>query len=269
MAKTTKTAEIDVVTLRQGEMTFHVLGTTPFFCNRVAEKAKRELLLPRGRMTAAQKATNLKHDPIAEFRASPYLRRGDGPTRIMMLSTAFKRAIGQAALDMPTGVAKSQINRLTYVVEEYVPIFGIPRLSMSIVRSADMNRTPDVRTRARIDQWASRITVRYAMPMLSENKVATLLAAAGLICGVGDWRQEKGGGSNGLFEIVADNDPRLLKIVAEGGIAEQDAAFADPVCSDSESEELLGWYQDEIQRRGVAPVPQNDEEEEETPEAAE
>jgi hypothetical protein len=261
MAKTqTKTSEIEVTTLQQGEVTFYVLGMSPFYCNRVAEKAKRELLMPRGRMTAGQKANNLKHDPPTEFRNSPYLRKDDGPTRIMMKATAFKGAIAQAAIDMPTAVSRAQINRLAYVVDEFVPIWGIPRLDMDIVRSADIARTPDIRTRARIDHWASRVRIRYVMPMLNENSVATLLAASGIICGVGDFRQEKGKGSNGLYEIVAENDPRLLKIIKDGGMEAQDAALADPECSNAETEDLLEWFNNELAHRSK-PANKNEERE--------
>lgn len=252
MAKTitkTKPDEIEVQSLQQGEVTFCVLGLSPFYCNRVAEKAKRELLMPRGRLTSAQKANNLKHNPLEEYRNSPYLRREEGPTRIMMKATAFKGAIAQAAIDMPTAVSKSQINRLAYVVDEYVPIWGVPRLDMDIVRSADMARTPDIRTRARIERWASRVRIRYVMPMLSERSVATLLAASGIICGVGDFRQEKGKGSNGLYALVAEDDPEYLRIIAEGGMDAQDAALADPECSNAETEDLLQWFNEEIERR--------------------
>lgn len=244
-----KTTEIEVMTLKQEEVTFCILGITPFYCNRVADKARRELLMPRGRLTKSQKAHNLKHDPVFEFRSSPYLRKEDGPTRIMMKATAFKGAMAQAAIDMPTDVAKSQINRLTYVVDEYVPIWGLPRLNMDIVRSADQARTPDVRTRARIDGWCSKVTVRYTLPMLNDKSVAQLLAAAGMIIGIGDFRQEKGKGNNGLYELVAQNDPRFLKIIKTGGLTQQDDALDNPVCSDSETEELLGWYEEERERR--------------------
>lgn len=252
MAKTTtktSNAEIEVQTLQQGEVTFCILGASPFYSNRVAEKAKRELLMPRGRLTMAQKANNLKHNPLEEYRNSPYLRRGDGQTRIQMLATAFKAAVAQAAIDMPTAVSKSQINRLAYVVNEFVPIWGIPRLDMAIVRSADMNRTPDIRTRAKIDEWASLVTIRYVMPMLSERSVATLLSASGIICGIGDFRQEKGKGNNGLFEIVPKDDPRYLRIIAEGGMAAQDKALAEPECSNSETEDLLAWFSEEVAKR--------------------
>jgi hypothetical protein len=172
MAKTTdksRSVEIEVSDLQQEEVTFCILGETPFYCNRVTEKAKRELLFPRGRLTTAQKSNHLKHDPLEEYRNSPYCRKGDGPTRIMMMATAFKGAIGQAAIDMPTAVARAQIDRLVYVVDEFVPIFGIPMLDMAVVRSADMARTPDIRTRARINKWASVVTIRYTLPMVTEK----------------------------------------------------------------------------------------------------
>lgn len=272
MAKAKETAknnEIEVVTLRQEEVTFCIRGNTPFYCNRVADKAWRELLMPRGRLTKAQKATNLKHDPPAEFRSSPYLRKGNGATRIMMLSTAFKGAIAQAAIDMPTAVAKAQINRLTYVVDEYVPIWGIPRLNMAIVRSADQARTPDVRTRARLDHWCSKVTIRYTLPMLNSQAVGTLLSAAGMIIGIGDFRQEKGKGNNGLYDLVPHDDERFMQIIAEGGIEAQDEALANPVCSDPETEDLLSWFEEERDRRGNNAAPTNDnEDEDEIAEAA-
>lgn len=262
--------EIEVVTLKQEEVVFYILGTTPFYCNKVAEKARRELLMPRGRMTTAQKSQNLKHDPITEYRNSPYLRKDDvvGPTRIMMKATAIKGAIAQAAIDMPTAVAKSQINRLTYVVGDYIPMFGLPRLNMDITRSADMAKTPDIRTRARIDRWASMVTMRYTLPMLNGQSVGTLLAAAGMIIGIGDFRQEKGKGNFGLFEIVSKTDKRWLDIVAEGSTKQQDEALADPICSDAESEDLLAWFHEERLRRGNGPANDDVTEEEDVAEAA-
>ena len=260
MAKTTKTTEIDVISLHQGQVTFCILGVSPFICNRVQEKAKRELLMPRGRMTGAQKASSLKHDPVAEFRGSPYRRVGDGPTRILMKSTAFKGALASAATDMPTTVARAQINRLVWVVGEYVPIWGVPRLNMDIVRSADMNRTPDIRTRAKISEWAAEVTLRYTEPMLNPGTVGTLMAAAGMIIGVGDFRQEKGKGSNGQFMLVGSDDPDFVRIKAGGGIAAQDEALANPVCSDAETEELLGWFDQQVSAQGrTLSEPSNDE----------
>ena len=241
---------IEVAELREGEVSFCLLGYSPFYCNSVAQKAMRELLLPRGgRLTPAQKAENLKHDPDAEFRASPYLRRGVGPTRILMKATAIKDAIAQAAIDMPTAVAKTQINRLTYVVGEYIDIWGVPLLDMEVVRLQDMKRTPDIRTRAKLVRWATRVTIRYQMPMLNAQKVATLLQASGQICGIGDFRQEKGKGNNGLYRIVAEDNADYLAVLAEGGMEAQDAALASPQFSNPVTEDLYHWYHAEILRR--------------------
>lgn len=248
-----KSPEIQVITLQQEEMTFCILGITPFYCNRVSEKAKRQLLFPSGRMSAAQKADNLKHDPLKEFRDSPYLRKGPGPTRIMMLATAFKAAIAETAVRMPTSVAKTEINCLAYVVDEYVPIWGVPRLDMAVVRSADIAKTPDIRTRAKISQWASRVTVRYTLPMLRGNAVAQLLASSGMIMGIGDFRQQKGKGNNGLFQIVSDDDPRYLAVINDGGMEAQDAALENPECSNAETEDLFSWWNEEFARRRDAP----------------
>ena len=82
MARTIKAApqvEIDVMTLKQGTSTYRLIGDTPFFSNRMAAKAKRELLFPHGPMTKTQKATKLKHAPYAEYRELPLLGTSGRP----------------------------------------------------------------------------------------------------------------------------------------------------------------------------------------------
>lgn len=39
--------EISVVALRRGEVVFNIVGSSPLIYNRVSEKAKRELLMPK------------------------------------------------------------------------------------------------------------------------------------------------------------------------------------------------------------------------------
>ena len=82
---------------------------------------------------------------------------------------------------------------------------------MSITRSADKNRTPDVRTRAILPEWACKLRIAYTKPILREQAIFNLLAAAGLQSGVGDWRQEKGSGSYGAFKLVNADDPDFLR----------------------------------------------------------
>ena len=251
---TTPSTELTVLEISKGRMAFAVMGRTPLVCNRLSEKARRELLLPTGRKSAAARAETLKHDPIAEYRASPYRATGDDvETRILMPCTAFKRALRDVAVDIP-GAAKAQVGRLTYVEGVYVSVYGIPQLFMVPVRSADMNRTPDIRTRAILPEWACHVTVSFVKPLLREQIVANLFSAAGMMRGIGDWRPEKGAGDFGQFDLVDHEDPEFARVVAEGGRVAQDAAFESPECYDDETASLLAWFQSETKTRGLKAV---------------
>lgn len=243
---------ISVMELKTGVVTCLVRGTSPLIFNRMAEKAKRELLLPHGRKTAADKAQNLKHNPVEEFRASVYRRADDdGPTRLVFPAPAFKGCMSTAALEVP-GMKKAQIGRLVWVDGYSVDIYGIPQLFMSVVRSADMNRTPDIRTRAILRNWCCAVTLKFVQPTLTAQAVATLLQAGGLVVAVGDFRQEKGKGNYGQFQIVNPDDAEFQRIVEHGGREAQDKALEAALPYDHESEELLDWYRSEIQRLGRA-----------------
>lgn len=246
--KQSDTGEITILEITKSQMEFCVLGTTPLICNRMSNKGIHELLLPKGRKTAADKAASLKHEPLQEFRGSPYLL-DDGPALIGLMPTAFKKAMMTAALDMP-GAKKAQIGRLIYVHGQMLPIFGIPKLFMSVTRSADINKTPDVRTRAILPEWACRIRVEFPTPIMRAQSIANLLAAAGFTSGVGDWRQEKGSGNYGSFRLVSEDDPDFVRITREQGRAAQVAAMEAPEAFDAETEDLISWFDVEVKRRG-------------------
>lgn len=249
---------IHVAEISQGQFECCLLGRTPLIFNRMSEKAKRELLFPSGKKSAIERAVSLKHDPVGEYRASVH-RFGDDslPQYLGLPSTAFKKAIMTAALDLP-GTRKAVIGRLTYVEGAYVLVGGTPELLMSTVRMPDMNRTPDIRTRAILPRWACRVSVTYTKPLLTGQAVANLLAAAGMTVGVGDWRLEKGAGNFGLFRVCNADDPEFLEVMAQGREVQKAAlAATSPVCFDEESAELLDWYNTEIlrrQQRGAASV---------------
>lgn len=249
MKTKTKSAEIEVLQIKQASAVFLLVGVSPLIFNQVSEKAKRELLLPAGRKNAAARALSLKHDPIEEYRNSVYRSRDDdSPTRLVFPAPAFKKALATAALDIP-GATKSAVGRLSWVTGDKIPIYGVPQLHMGIVRSADMNRTPDVRTRAILPRWACAIRINFVQPQLSEKNVVHLLAAAGILCGIGDYRQERGAGSYGQFRIAeSPEDPELVQILKEGREA-QDRALANPVCYDDETLGLYEWVVEEISKR--------------------
>lgn len=250
MAKSQET--VDIVEVKQGQVEFCILGRTPIILNRMSQKAIRTILMPSGPKSRADKASNLKHNPIEEYRASPYKTPAadkTAKTRLLIPATAFKSAICNVATDLP-GAAKAQIGRLTYVVGDYVALYGIPQLSMMVTRLKDMARTPDVRSRAIVPQWACRVVVNFTMPILKAKDIVNLMSAAGLIQGIGDYRPEKGKGTYGQFEIVRDDDARFVGIVKAGGRVAQDAALEAPGCYDDETAELLSWFTDEVTRRG-------------------
>jgi hypothetical protein len=185
-----------------------------------------------------------------EFRDSPYrLHDENEPTLLAHLATAFKRAIANTAVDIP-GAKKAQMGRLMWVEGEKIPLYGIPKMHMSVTRSADMNKTPDVRTRCIIPEWAARITVTFTVPLLKEPVVSNLLAAAGQIQGVGDWRPEKGSGTFGQFRLVSPDDPDFKRIVKEGGRKAQEKAIKDAEAYDPDTEELFAWFVSEAKQRG-------------------
>ena len=257
MAKAPKpspeTASIEVGTIGIASLTVHILGTRPMLCNALSRKAIQELLLPKGKKSTAERATSLKHNPVAEFRDSmSYLSNPAAPTMLAVPASAFKKALSEVALRVP-GSKKKEISQLCWIAGQAgvkVPLWGIPLLHMAAVRSADMNKTPDIRTRAMLDEWCCSITIEYATPNLNASTVAKLLDASGLLMGVGDFRQEKGAGSFGQFRIVAEDDPTLLRLKATAGRAAQIAAIerADP--ADEDSGALLTWFHEELERRG-------------------
>ena len=154
-----------------------------------------------------------------------------------------------AALDLP-GTKKTQIGRLTWISGELVGIYGEPRIFSAITRNSDINRTPDVRTRCIIPKWAAIVEVSFVRPIMREQSVANLMAAAGITVGVGDFRPEKGAGNYGQFEVVDMADERFADITSKWGRQAQKDAMDKPAFYDKNTEELLTWYDSEVRRRG-------------------
>lgn len=242
-------ASIEIMTLETTRLEARIVGTSPLICNSMNSKVLQQLLLPPRKKNKSEREGSLKHDPIAEYRRSPYKAVGDDvPTRIVFPAGGIKKAIASAALDIP-GAVKAQIGRLSYIEGRDVPIYGVPQMLMSPVRNSDPGHTPDVRTRAILPEWCATVTVTFVRPNLTETAIANLLAAAGIIIGLGDWRQQKGSGSFGQFKLVDEDDAAFARIVKTGGREAQDAALENPTCFDADSEELYNWFRVEAARR--------------------
>lgn len=226
-----------------------IIGTTPMIQQSMSAKVQAQLLLPPAKKNATEKASSLKHEPLKEFQSAIYRAAQDSDTLLAMPATAWKSAIRSAALDLP-GASKSQIGRLTFVNGEMLPVWGVPKILLSVVRSADMNRTPDIRSRPILPKWATRISVTFVEPILKEQAIVNLIAAAGITIGMSDWRPQKGSGNFGQFRICDPDDPEFKAIIKAGGRKAQQAAMDAPEPYNDETSELLAWYEVETRRRG-------------------
>ena len=157
-----------------------------------------------------------------------------------------------AALETP-GLTKSAAQRLLFMPGRFVPLYGTPQLKMDVVRSADINRTPDIRSRCYLPQWGAELEVRYIVPQLSVTSVVNLLQNAGILVGVGDFRQEKGKGAFGSFRVLGpgQQDQEWDDLVAHHGRDMQAAALADPEYADKDTADLMEFFHSEVQRRAA------------------
>lgn len=246
-----KETSLHIDALKQGRVTLRLIGTTPLYLNAMSAKAKRTLLLGGGKKTAAEKK-ELKHDPEQEFRDSIY-RMSCGPTLLGFPAPGVKAAMATAALETP-GVTKSSVQRLIFLPEQRIKVWGRPYLKCDVVRSADMNRTPDIRTRAFLPRWCAEVDIAFVTPTLSLFSIASLLQNAGIVCGIGDFRQEKGKGGYGCFTVHGDDMGEHSAIwgdiIAEGRAA-QETAMAVPEPADDETSDLLAVLDMERTRRAA------------------
>ena len=249
MATKSTTTELTIDPLKQGRIKLRMIGVTPLYFNAMSAKAKRTLLIGGGKKTAAEKR-EIKHDPENEFRDSIY-RMAEGPTYLGFPAPGVKQAMATAALET-AGVTKTSVQRLIFLPQQRISIWVKPYLKMDVVRSADMNKTPDIRTRAFLPRWCAEVEIAFTMPTLSSYSIASLLQNAGTIVGIGDFRQEKGKGGYGCFRVSADgqDDPDWEAISKEARDV-QIQGMESPSFADDETAELMALLEEERERRAA------------------
>jgi hypothetical protein len=248
--KTTEETELHIPPLKQGTVKVRIIGTEPLYQNRMAAKAKQELLVGGKKKSKADRA-EIKHQPLQEYRDSAEIR-ADGPTALGLNVIAVKASMSTAALETP-GVTKSAAQRLLFVPGRFVPLYGVPQLKMDVVRSADINRTPDIRTRCYIPHWGAEIEIKFVSPQLAVSSVINLLCNAGILIGVGDFRQEKGKGAFGSFRVLGEGekDAEWDDLIKNHGRKAQVAALKDPDYADRDTADLMKFFHGEVQRRAA------------------
>lgn len=250
MAKKQETTEVTIQPLKRGSVRLRIVGVTPLFQNRMANKAKQQLLVGGQKKGKADRAA-IKHDPISEFRDSAEIVP-NGPTALGLRVVAVKAAMATAALETP-GLTKTSAQRLLFMPGDHARLYGTPQLRMDVVRSADINRTPDIRSRCYLPKWGAEIEIHFITPQLSVHGVVSLLCNAGILVGVGDYRQEKGKGSFGSFRVLGEgeSDPEWDDLVENHGRAAQEAALAEPEFADTDTADLMEHFQSEVRRRAA------------------
>lgn len=249
--KKAEAGTLHIDALKQGRVTLKLIGNTPFYFNAMSAKAKRTLLIGGAKKTAAERK-ELKHDPETEFYDSVY-RLSDGPTLLGFPAPGVKNAMATAALETP-GVTKTSVQRLIFLPEQKIKMWGKPYLKMDVVRSADMNKTPDVRTRAFLPRWCAEVDIAFVQPTLSVHSIVSLLSNAGVIVGIGDFRQEKGRGSYGTFAVAGDDLgdwQGYWDEVTQEGREVQQHALESPEMADDETAELMALLEEERARRAA------------------
>lgn len=240
-----------------GEVTVCVLGRSPLLLHCMGQKAKNELTTGSQGKSAQDRKVLLKHDLPREYRESVYRDHSEnGPTRIQGLSVWFKKGISSMALDLASGSSKTQLGRCVFVAGERIPIYGKPLVDIRPVILSGMSRSADMRTRAILPEWATRITVQYMRPTLNEKQVLQLAVAAGTFRGVGEYRPERGSGTFGQYEFVDPKDPRYTSILKQGRKV-QDAMltkteFEKEDFYELEMADIYTWWHEESVRRELA-----------------
>ena len=243
---------IEIHTVKQGRIKLRMIGRTPLYFNSMSSKAMRDLLIGGGKKTAAEKK-EIKHNPEQEFRESVYTKE-TGDTYLCFPAPGVKGAMATAALET-AGVNKTNVNRGIFMPEDKIQIWGKPYLKMDIVRSADMNKTPDVRTRAFLPDWVAEVDIHFNTPTFSNHSITSLLWNAGIMVGIGDFRQEKGRGSYGTFSVASSEDMGEYQEIWDNITHEardiQKLAMEQPECADEQTAELMQFLQEERLRRAA------------------
>tara|TARA_R100001086_G_scaffold88214_1_gene43110 strand:- start:13 stop:789 length:777 start_codon:yes stop_codon:yes gene_type:complete len=251
-----KSDTINIEPLDYGLIKLRLIGTTGLYFHAMGGKAWRDLLTGGNKKTAAQRKRDgeIKHDVEREFRDSIYKKR-TGDTYLCFPVGALKQAMATAALET-AGIQKTSVQRLVSIPENEVQIWGQPYMKMDAVRSADMSKTADIRTRAYLPRWCSEVTIRYVRPTLNARSVASLLQNAGTLVGIGDFRQEKGRGGYGTWVVTGTDDMGQWQDdwdqITKEGREIQESAMQHPVCADELSQELYEHFKEEVIRRADA-----------------
>jgi hypothetical protein len=201
---------IDISRIQVERIIVPIRGVTPLIVHAWSEKAMTMILdAQQGR-----KAPKERRDPDADYEASLYrlpplgVSPHPGPGRFGFPTDAFKAAIVSAARFFGKDVSMVGLRQSIFLTGELgsdglmlTPIEGTPHSRRDMVRIGQ--GSADVRFRGEFTEWRANLVVTYVKSLLSKESVLSLIDAAGMGVGVGEWRPERRG-QFGTFEIDPD-----------------------------------------------------------------
>jgi hypothetical protein len=188
-----------------------LIGTSPLIVSKFSQKAKRQMLDAQQGRKSPREARN----PQAEYEASKYEGKDDGGNTIYGFpASGFKNATVSAARFYGRDVKMTELRQFIFVRGRYFPeekqqfavIEGTPNMREDCVRLAGAGRPADLRYRAEFTPWRAILVVTYVASLLSKDSVLSLIDAAGMGVGIGEWRPEHKG-EFGTFQIDEKRDP--------------------------------------------------------------
>lgn len=186
-----------------GSKTIHIpiVGTSPLIVHRFSEKAKKQMLDAQ----QGVKTPKEPRDPQKEYEDAHYYLK-DG--RCGVPATAFKGAMVSGARFFGKDVSMVLVKQTIFVHGEtgkpghgqLVAIEGESYMVEDVVR-INNGKSTDLRYRPYFDEWRAIVPVTYVEASFTQDSVVSLLDAAGLGVGIGEWRPGKSGGPYGQFRI--------------------------------------------------------------------
>lgn len=182
----------------------------------------KAVALMLGRQMGVEFSVREPKDPEYQYEQSLY-RYGDGLYGFP--STGLKSCLVEAAVDIST-VSKALLRRSMFVRadgEEHrkfcftipakldkngkileaekpygyvmrtplVELRGSPSMRMDFVRLSGPGRTADIRFRGEFNEWEMDVEIEYVKPLLTPQKIVSLMERAGKTIGLGEGRPEK------------------------------------------------------------------------------
>lgn len=219
--------EIPAIQLETFKLT--VVGDSPLIMHKWSEKAKKEILDKQTKKASKGKE---KKNPIRDYVNSMYWLDEEGneitPPEVKDYETdevmakeyarvqeiakeghygfpacAFKACAIDSGYQQGVIAKKTTARGAFHILEEYVPIIGVPEMQESMVKVGGMTKVADIRYRGMFRDWMATMTVQYNPNAISASQIANLMNIGGFSCGIGEWRPSRNG-EYGRFHVRAD-----------------------------------------------------------------